>query len=61
MECNRRGVVLETVLAAWRSEKGATTVEYAFILLLVALVLIAAAQTIGTTTSGFFQGVAPSL
>lgn len=41
-----------------KHETGAAAVEYAFILGLIALVIVASVQTIGTTTQGFFETAA---
>jgi Flp pilus assembly pilin Flp len=47
--------------AAVRNEGGASVVEYALLLALVALVVITAAQSLGTALSGFFSGAAGSV
>ncbi|HET9050308.1 MAG TPA: Flp family type IVb pilin [Candidatus Dormibacteraeota bacterium] len=43
------------------AERGQGMVEYAFILMLVALVLIISVQVLGHTTSNMFSNVANSL
>jgi pilus assembly protein Flp/PilA len=43
------------------NEKGATMVEYAFMLALIAIVCIAAVTNIGTTANVFFDKVATVL
>ncbi len=45
-----------------RSDRsGATAIEYAMIVLLIALVLIAGLMSIGTSVSGFFTDAASAL
>ncbi|HEY9163181.1 MAG TPA: Flp family type IVb pilin [Magnetovibrio sp.] len=40
--------------AFWRSEQGATAIEYALIASLIAVVIIGAVTTLGTTVSAMF-------
>ena len=44
-----------------RNSAGASSIEYALIAMLIALVIIAALVSIGTTLSGWFGTVASSL
>jgi len=46
---------------AMRSEKGQSLVEYALILALVAIVVIAALTLLGTTTEDVMEGVSDQL
>ena len=40
-----------------REEEGATAIEYAFIAMLIAMVIIGGATSIGTSLQGIFQSV----
>ena len=42
------------------SERGATAVEYALMLMLIAMVIIGAVTAFGTSLRGLFQGAANS-
>ena len=47
--------------AIWKDEKGATVAEYALVLVLVAVVLIAALQKLGTALTANIQHVIDKL
>ena len=57
--------MLELVLAAARAlhrdERGAEMVEYAIVTALIAVVALAAVQTLGTTISGVFGNIVSAL
>jgi pilus assembly protein Flp/PilA len=44
-----------------RSERGATAIEYALMVMLIALVIIASVTLLGTNLSGFFTSAANSI
>jgi len=44
-----------------KGEDGATMVEYAFMLLFIALVCFSAVKSVGLTTASFFPSVSASL
>jgi len=46
---------------ASQAEKGATSVEYGLMVLLIALVIITAVSTLGTNLSSFFADTATSV
>jgi pilus assembly protein Flp/PilA len=43
------------------NEKGATAVEYGIMVGLIAVVIIIAVSTLGTTLNGFFEGINTNL
>ena len=45
----------------WRDLRGATAIEYAMIVLFIALTLIALLMSIGTTVTGFYNSAANGL
>lgn len=47
--------------AAIRNEEGASIVEYALLIALVVLVVITAAQSLGSAINGFLSGAAGSV
>ena len=52
--------MLRTYCRAWvKSERGATAVEYAIMVTLIAAVIVAAVTTLGIAVNGLFQGVPP--
>jgi pilus assembly protein Flp/PilA len=52
---------MRTLLAFVRDESGVTAIEYGLIAALIAVVIIGAIQTVGTSLSGTFSTVASSL
>ena len=46
---------------AFSTERGATAVEYALMIALIALVIIVAVTLLGTNLSSFFTGAATSI
>jgi pilus assembly protein Flp/PilA len=50
-----------TILKFFRDENGATAIEYGLIAAGIAVVIIGAVQTIGTTLKGTFSNVATAL
>ena len=48
---------MDTIFVLVKSEEGATSIEYAFICLLIALVIIATISYIGHTVNNTFVGV----
>ncbi|WHO40330.1 Flp family type IVb pilin [Sphingobium sp. AP49] len=44
--------------ALWRSERGATAVEYGLILAMIVLAMITALQSVATRTTGMWNNVA---
>jgi pilus assembly protein Flp/PilA len=53
-----RLVKFQTRIAALRSDKGATAVEYGLMVALIAIVVIGAVTLLGTNLSTLFQSVA---
>lgn len=54
-------VKFQVKMAALRSDRGATAVEYGLMVALIAIVIIAAVTTLGTKLSGLFNTVATSV
>jgi pilus assembly protein Flp/PilA len=50
-------VRFQAKIAALRSDRGATAVEYGLMVALIAIVVIVAVTFLGTQVSGIFQGV----
>ena len=48
-------------LGTWSAERGATAVEYALMVMLIALVIIAAVALLGTNLSAFLTSAASSV
>ena len=55
------GRMLAAIRSLIRGEEGATIVEYALLIALIALVCITAVLTVGTLVSGFFNAAAGSI
>jgi pilus assembly protein Flp/PilA len=53
-----RLVKFQMKIAALRSDRGATAVEYGLMVALIAIVIIVAVTLLGTNLSGLFQTVA---
>ena len=53
--------VRSTLGAFWRDDTGATAIEYALIASLIAVVIIGAVTTLGTTLGGMFDNTAASV
>ena len=49
--------VHQLVLRLWRDEEGASLVEYAILVALIAIVAIAAVQSLGTGIAQIFQNI----
>ena len=56
-----RLVKFQVKIAALRSDRGATAVEYGLMVALIAIVVIAAVTTLGKNLSGLFNTVATSV
>ena len=54
-------VKFQVKVAALRSDRGATAVEYGLMVALIAIVIIAAVTLLGTKLSGLFNTVATSV
>jgi len=52
---------MKKILSFFKDEEGATMVEYALMLALIAIVCIVAVQLIGTQASSVFQSAADNL
>jgi len=52
---------MPNVVAFLKNESGATAIEYALIAASIALVIIAAARTLGSTLSTTFSGIATAI
>jgi pilus assembly protein Flp/PilA len=52
---------MEMLLKFLKGDEGATMVEYAFMVMLIALVCIVAVAALGNTLSPFFQTIAGAL
>jgi pilus assembly protein Flp/PilA len=50
-------IMLVNDIKAKRDERGATAVEYGLMVALIAVAIIVAVRTLGTTLSGLFDGV----
>jgi len=53
--------MIKKILSFFKDEEGATMVEYALMLALIAIVCIVAVQLIGTQASSVFQSAADNL
>ena len=51
----------QQLLKLWRDEDGATAIEYALIVGLIAVVLIVTLSTLGDTIKGFFDSIGTEL
>jgi pilus assembly protein Flp/PilA len=56
-----RLVKLQVKIAAMRSDRGATAVEYGLMVALIAIVIIAAVSLLGKNLSSLFNGVSTSV
>jgi pilus assembly protein Flp/PilA len=56
-----RLVKLQVKIAALRSDRGATAVEYGLMVALIAIVIIVAVKALGTQLSGLFNTVQSSV
>ena len=56
-----RLVKFQVKVAALRSDRGATAVEYGLMVALIAIVIIVAVSLLGTNLSKLFNGVATSV
>lgn len=56
-----RLVKFQVKIAALRSDRGATAVEYGLMVALIAIVIIAAVTLLGTKLSGLFNSVATTV
>ena len=56
-----RLVKFQMKIAALRSDRGATAVEYGLMVVLIAIVIIVAVTLLGTNLSGLFQQVADAV
>jgi len=56
-----RLVKFQVKIAALRSDRGATAVEYGLMVALIAIVIIVAVSLLGTRLSGLFNTVASSV
>lgn len=56
-----RIVKFQVKIAALRSDRGATAVEYGLMVALIAIVIIVAVSLLGTNLSGLFNKVATSV
>ena len=56
-----RLVKFQMKIAALRSDRGATAVEYGLMVALIAIVIIVAVTLLGTNLSGLFQQVADAV
>ena len=56
-----RLVKFQVKVAALRSDRGATAVEYGLMVALIAIVIIVAVSTLGTKLSGLFTSVSNSV
>ena len=54
-------VKFQVKIAAMRSDRGATAVEYGLMVALIAIVIIAAVSLLGTRLSTLFNGVSSSV
>jgi pilus assembly protein Flp/PilA len=54
-------VKFQMKIAALRSDRGATAVEYGLMVALIAIVIIVAVTLLGTNLSGLFQTVAEAV
>ena len=54
-------VKFQVKIAAMRSDRGATAVEYGLMVALIAIVIIAAVSLLGTRLSTLFNGVSTSV
>ncbi len=54
-------IMYEYLIKLLKSEKGASAVEYALIVSLIALAIIATVTLLGTTLSGVFQSIVDAL
>lgn len=45
----------------WRSEDGATSIEYSLIVALIFLAIVAAVRTFSESTSGMYSGISDDL
>jgi pilus assembly protein Flp/PilA len=52
---------MEKLIRFFKDEEGATAVEYALMVFLIAVVIIAVVTTLGTTIRGVFQSVVTSM
>jgi pilus assembly protein Flp/PilA len=53
--------MMNQIAKFYRDESGASSVEYAFLLVFIALAIYASVQTLGTTLSGVFSTAASSV
>ena len=52
---------MKKLISFFKDEEGATAVEYALMVFLIAVVIIAVVTTLGTTIRGVFQSVVTAL
>ncbi len=57
----RTNIVFKLPVGFVKDESGGTAMEYALIASLIAVVIVGAVTTIGTTLTGFFQAVAAAI
>ena len=57
----REEMMIDLMKRTWREEEGATAVEYALMVALIAVVMIVAVRALGTAVSAKFNTVATEL